>query len=375
MRTTLICTVGTSLFNNLEHLKSKRERIHKFSQLISYYKSENWPLLAKALNRLHPQDRECGAEINTVEESMRKKWIRLKKIFLLVSDTDLGDATGLVLKHYFDNRNDLDVSIEVLKISDLQNEDPKIFKTRGLRNLVRTIGEVLRRNSNYAEDVAIDATGGYKAQIAIAVIMGQVLDIPVYYKHELFPEIIDFPPLPIAMDFDLLGRYAHIFTDLERNEVIAASDISEIDSKLKVLLEGVEIEGKTLYELSAIGQIYIEVFRSRYPVAPKLEAASENRRSKPTFGNDHHYPEGFKDFVIEVWSSCQWVETAWSISYAGQKGMNKIGFYVRQKGEKKHLVGEFVDRNHFGARFHIQLTDSSSESLTWAAEFLNRTYR
>jgi len=37
--------------------------------------------------------------------------------------------------------------------------------------------------------VAINATGGYKAQIATTALIGIALDIAVYYKHERFNEM------------------------------------------------------------------------------------------------------------------------------------------------------------------------------------------
>jgi CRISPR/Cas system-associated protein Csm6 len=107
-------------------------------------------------------------------------------------------------------------------IDELQDERPQDFKTHGLRNLVRKIGDYVQRFGG-SQYVTIDATGGYKAQIAIAVLMGQALDIPVFYKHERFPEIIDFPPLPISFDYDILAENADLLTDFERGKAFSSS--------------------------------------------------------------------------------------------------------------------------------------------------------
>ena len=82
--------------------------------------------------------------------------------------------------------------VEAREIDDLQDADPKRFRTKGLRNLAKVVCGVIRDYG--AANCAINATGGYKAQIAIAVLMGQALGVPVYYKHERFDEIIAFPP-------------------------------------------------------------------------------------------------------------------------------------------------------------------------------------
>ncbi len=104
-----------------------------------------------------------------------------------------------MLECYFKQRSDLKLrNVEFKAVEQLQDQRPKDFKVHGLRNLVRAIGSYIQRFGG-ADQIAIDATGGYKAQIAIALLIGQALNIPVYYKHERFPEIIDFPPMPISL--------------------------------------------------------------------------------------------------------------------------------------------------------------------------------
>src|SRR5439155_17166523 len=105
--------------------------------------------------------------------------------------------------------------VETIRVPDLQDRDPRLFRTRGLRNLAREICAVIRQRSAVA--CAINATGGYKAQIAIAVLLGQALGVPVYYKHELFTEIIAFPPMPVALDFEVWLRASGMLFDLERS--------------------------------------------------------------------------------------------------------------------------------------------------------------
>ncbi|MGI5862875.1 MAG: putative CRISPR-associated protein [Myxococcales bacterium] len=79
---------------------------------------------------------------------------------------------------------------------------PRGAFVHGLRNLVRAIGKIAR-DAGGPEWVAINATGGYKAQIAVAVLIGQALGSPVFYKHERFEsEVIAFPPMPVSFDYD-----------------------------------------------------------------------------------------------------------------------------------------------------------------------------
>ena len=375
MRNTLICTVGTSLFeSNLRRLSEDTpERPENWQEIKTRFDKGNWNELARELLKVDPNHRICGAEINTIEEARKKKWLELKNLVLLVSDTEAGRNTGHVLKEYFKGREDLKLQqIELREVEQLQDTEPKNFKIHGLRNLVRVIGDFVQRFGK--EYVAIDATGGYKAQIAVAVLIGQALDIPVYYKHEKFSEIIDFPPLPISLDYDLLGRNSDILTDFERNGTYAKSELGEFDEKLRVFLTEVEINNEPVFELNAIGQLYLTSFRLRYPKVANLKALSDSERKDPTFRDDH-YPIGFKEFVEKVWRENRWIKTCWSMSYHGQRSIKGIGFVVKKDGNKNILVGTYQDKDDFGARFQVVLADESNESLNWAADQLNQKYR
>jgi len=374
-RHTLISTVGTSLLeSNLRRLAEKDfPKPDNWEELYGAFQKENWKAVASKLLELSPGDRVCGAEINTVEEIFKKGMNYIRSIFFLISDTPRGRQTGEVLRHYFLSRKDLKLdTVECHVIEKLQDENPKVFKTHGLRNLVRTIGALVQRTGG-PEFVNIDATGGYKAQIALAVIMGQSLGIPVFYKHERFNTIIDFPPLPVAFDYSVLGENAHALSLFEKGEVLSSSDLGTIDEKLKVFLYEAEEKEETLYELSPLGQIYLTGYRLRYPTQVRLVPSPASEKKEPSFRDDH-FPDGFKDFVFKVWKETPWITNAHSLPYDKQKSIKGNGFYVREVNEDRALVGTYRDKNLFGARFRLHLTDSSPDALTWAAEYLNREY-
>jgi hypothetical protein len=168
--------------------------------------------------------------------------------------------------------------VEPVQVADLQDKDPKRFRTHGLRNLARELCRAIRSYSPGA--CAVNATGGYKAQIAVAVLLGQAVGVPVYYKHELFSEIIAFPPMPVALDFEVWMRASGLLADLERSRdpVPAAQYEEDWDEKYESLVERVRIDGADFLELSPTGQIFHETFRERFrtvrdqvlpPPAPK----------------------------------------------------------------------------------------------------------
>jgi putative CRISPR-associated protein (TIGR02619 family) len=134
-------------------------------------------------------------------------------LYFVHSATADGRNIAAILRAYYHARGHNPV--EAVEVTDLQDEDSKRFRTKGLRNLVRALCRVVGERT--AAACAINATGGYKAQIGVAVLLGQALGIDVYYMHERFSEIIAFPPLPVALDFEVWMRASGLLLDLERS--------------------------------------------------------------------------------------------------------------------------------------------------------------
>lgn len=376
-RNVLICTVGTSLFEgNLKRIdRLEANAKPKNWQAIQHaYETGQWQSLARELVQVNPTERICGAEINTIYDLIFTKKRSIQKLYLLVSDTEAGEHTGRVLQQYFLKNPLFKFSeVEYKSIEKLQDQEPRDFKIYGLRNLVRRIGEIIQRVGG-PDQVMIDATGGYKAQIAIAVLIGQILNIPVSYKHERFSEIIDFPPLPVSFDYTIVGEYSGLFSFLEKTNIVTNEDLqlSELDEKVRVFLDEETVQNATLYTLNPIGELFLLGYRLQHPKAPNLISAGD--RKKPPHFRDDHYPEGFKEFVEKVWKETSWIVTTHSLPYDKQRSIKGIGFNVKEIDGNYKLVGTYRDNKDFGARFEITCTSDSSKDLIWAAEALNRSY-
>jgi putative CRISPR-associated protein (TIGR02619 family) len=263
----LICTVGTSLFQpNLENLRKElcnNTIKDKYKLLAKFYENKNLKGIASELSRLDANDRICGAEINSIASIIDKAYIRNNcGLFFLHSDTQDGHQIATILKEYYLLREHSPV--ETVQVTDLQDDDPKRFRTKGLRNLAREICKIIRQYSPAA--CAINATGGYKAQIAVGVLLGQAIGVPVYYKHERFSEIIAFPPLPVALDFEVWMQASGMLSDLARSsDPVPAKDYEDDwDEKYESLIERIEIDGQVYFDLSPTGQIFHDTFRERF---------------------------------------------------------------------------------------------------------------
>jgi len=368
---TLLCTVGTSLFDgNLRQLDRLQPPPPNTLALKRAFEHGRWENLARALAKLDPAERCCGAEINTMAQLRNHPGLALRRIVFFVSDTDDGRHTGKVLGHYLTFRKDLGLEAETpVVVPELQDARPRDFKNHGLRNLVRLMGEAIQ-HAGGPEFVAIDATGGYKAQIAVAVVLGQALGVRVFYKHERFNETIDFPPLPVALDYSLLGAHADLFTALERNATFTEADLRHADPRLFVFLNEETVDGARLYALNAIGQIYLTGFRLRNAPRHKLKPASH--RKEPTFGKNHHYPADFEETVRKVWRENDFIVTCHTLPHA-RGGRPGLTFRVAPEKNQPTLVGTF-GRDDWFARFKVVLESTSLDVLTLAAQRLNEQY-
>lgn len=235
----LICTVGTSLLSNL---RAKSQDVSNEIALVSQ------------LKKLDPTDKLLGAEINSIHSILQKRYLDPRKLFLCVSDTTDGEITGSILQRY---SRDLFQEVEVVKIIGLQAEDPKRFRNYGLRYLVRVISDIVKRARDQGQDVIINATGGFKAQISFAGLIGQLLNVPVYYMFETFQEVIELPPLPVSFSFDFWLRHFDALERLSRDLVPENEVPQDLDEILLLREEG-------LCCLSSLGELFHQGYKERF---------------------------------------------------------------------------------------------------------------
>ncbi len=296
---TLLCTIGTSLFYpNLSNLLKEEQTDPRRAALARAYSQKDWQAVALQLHEVDPTNRLCGAEINSVTDLIEHNHIEIGYLHLFHSDTDTGKSIAEILKTYFTQDH---WRVKVHCVEGLQDDDPKLFRTQGLRNLVKLFGEQVRESRQNSIPCAINATGGYKAQIAIAVLMGQSLDIPVYYKHERFNAIIPFPPMPVALDVSLWQRASGMFMLLSQTDACEPEkNFSEDwDVRFEPLVERVVIDDEPHLSLSATGQIFHETSHSHFQELKTNNlprAAYQHEKEQPRLG-EHGYNQALNPIL------------------------------------------------------------------------------
>jgi len=263
----IICTVGTSLiYPNLENLKKAKDEgklEQRYERILDAYLDKDPDRLGRELRSIDPTDRICGAEINSLDSMKDRRGLINEdktKLFFLYSDTDDGEFVAKTLRAWYKGNS------KIIRVENLQDDNPREFRTKGLRNLAKKMCEVVLENK--IRKRGINATGGYKAQIAIATLIGQALSVPIYYKHDRFNEVIEIPPMPVSLDYEYWMRISGMLSDLSRtSDVVPEQEYAEEldgDERIEAMIERVPIDGRNYIELSPVGQIFHATFKDRF---------------------------------------------------------------------------------------------------------------
>lgn len=363
-RRNVISTVGVSLIGNVRREGQSEPALE---QLV---REQRWKTLGEHLVKKDPADRILGAELNSLAQLAKRKDVKPSSIWFMMSDTDDAKTTEEILTGYFCRSSWHGIkpsNIHFVYVEDLQDKDPGRFRTRGLRNLVREMAKIIRERG--PNSIAIDATGGYKAQVALAVALGQAMNIPVYYRHDRFSYIIELPPMPITFDYDVLGRNAWLLQRLENNGTADSSEIEPVEDKIKVLLQDTEIDGQVLWELSPIGFVYLAGYRQMVYSTVTLP---ESKGRKPPELPKHHLPNGFFPFAHKIWTENDWISRIVYLESGEKKGTQPIRFFTKESEQGQILMGDYF--SDFGARFRIHISSEEPQALTYAAMTLNDRY-
>lgn len=249
---TVITTVGTSLLTNRD------------DRPWAGWRSGNpFPEQDKITHWLIQADpRRISAETHT--------WYRLGildspdkvQVILVHSQTLDGKFCAEQLQKYAEIRH---LQADVRQIDGLTYADAITFN-KGLVRLVRVLAEIIHANQKRGE-VLLAATGGFKAEIAIANLVGILLQVPVYYIYEQFEQLIEIEPIPVTLKPDWLKESEReaLLKKFTQNDMLERSKIDSFlkkDGKLELLLESVEIDGVEMVSLNLLGELAARVLQA-----------------------------------------------------------------------------------------------------------------
>ncbi|MCD4656700.1 MAG: putative CRISPR-associated protein [Planctomycetes bacterium] len=379
----LICTVGVSMFYpNLTNLKNAYDKneVDDDNQirLVKAFIEKNWEKIGEIYSEFSEDARICGAEINSITDMIKRGYIEKDcTLYFCVSDTTDGNSIGRILTSYFNLHGNI---VKVIRIRDLQDEDPKRFRTKGLRNLAKEICRII--NDFSPQSCAINSTGGYKAQIALGVLLGQALEVPVYYKHERFPEIIAFPPMPIALDFEFWLKISGILFDLvkaaDTGDMIKFADYEDVwNEKLETLVDRVVISGQEYIDISSTGVIFHETYKTKFQkrkevyLPPAAKTKKTPKIEKSGWIGEHNEVE---KFMLKITEQVDFVVYCNTFYYNPDlpKRMRFTLSPANEKGEAVEKIICIYSDGSYCVKFYVETSAKTDSERSAALTYLNQ---
>jgi|GEM_PF-669483 len=355
--TFILATVGTSLLNHL-----KRE-----------LGTDAVPPRQKALSHLRgkqPTDPALGAEINSIEHLVNGVKLTTGVTYppfhlaLLVSETGDGQWTGEVLKDYFSSVRRFE-SADWHTVEGLTPDDPSRFARVGLRSLVRESSRLLREAQRKSLFRVIDATGGFKAQISFAGLIGQTLGVPVVYQFETFPVCVEMPPMPVDFDRESWLTHYDLFTRLSEEGAMMEDEFpfQEVDPMIRELLERDEVDGKFLYALSPILELMHQGFLIRPPrasVEPPVSEITPQQKLSLVESELPHAPKRTREFAMALTKKFPWIievknrtprinsQRTHLLPKKGDPSLHEVCYSDGEKGVRISIRTTCSDEGHVG---------------------------
>jgi len=187
---TLVNTVGTSLlFPNLAGLGAQALAEPAQQELAAAYTAADWVAVSRRLQTLPAGARLLGAESAAIHHLTRAGLLSATPhLIFLHSATEQGRRVAGLLGDVHRARG---AAIHLHELAGVQDDDPVAFAEQGLPNLAHALRHWF---SVGPHPVALNATGGRKPVVAVAVAVGLAEGVPVYYQHERFETVLRIPP-------------------------------------------------------------------------------------------------------------------------------------------------------------------------------------
>lgn len=147
--------------------------------------------------QLLDKPRTC-AEIDSTRAWLRKRGVALARITLISSDTEAGGFCAEVLETVLPKALGSKAQVERQTVEKLGTDK----LNSGLRNYVHDLTDLIKGARSREQEVAINATPGFKPEAGLALLVGATSGAYVFYLHESMKEVMEFPPVPLSWDLD-----------------------------------------------------------------------------------------------------------------------------------------------------------------------------
>ena len=333
----LITPVGTSLFTNYLDNNSHNFTFGRNYKRIKNFPASDWDKHQKSIRDLEKDStqfirnktKSASAELQSIAkiQNALKDDINVR---LLVSDTIASRLAaeilmGNVAAKALDNKvNKVTVNFDANDVvKGLQVTNSKDFLKEGMISLIKRLESIHEKYKGQGHELAINITGGYGATLPYLTIFAQVKRVSLYYNFEDSNELIKIPPVPLVIDWDLIGPHFEILQKIDEGE--ALEQWKEFESRnhkaVQVLQPFILVdENDDSAYLSPLAKVFwnkcLELQRCvTWPEPVDTSPEDKNALS----GEEHHRPTGWENFVDRL---CKIVYVS-QVSYHGTGTLDK----------------------------------------------------
>ena len=319
--TVVITPVGTSLFTNGSETNNN---IKTRYQSIEDNPESDWDnnnTYIKALRRysekfIRTVKTRASAELQSTEKIQNALNSNIT-VHLLASDTIASRLAAEILSGNVANgilNDNVSVNFDANSegkpdiIRGLQVEKRKKFLRKGMSTLIRRIDQIYSTLTGSVQSLAINITGGYGATLPYLTIYAQLKRVPLYYNFEKSKELIDIPPSPMSIDWDVIGTHFEVLQKIEDAKAINNWKKFEKEHYEAVIELAsfimVDHNDNSAY-LSPLGEVFWdECLKRKHQVSfpdPVTTVPDDIEKIKNGIsGEEHHRPNSWKRFVSRL---------------------------------------------------------------------------
>lgn len=261
-----IVTVGNSLLSHYLLFKNESRKFHDhqfWSQFL-----DNPKQLDNLYSYLTLEPMRNSAEVNSITRYLMKHHMTPQqvRIFLLGTQTPSNEIVRNTLMRYLREEGfafmDLPTHIPGYKSLQPELSDLETF-AQGLSQMLEILLGLIEHGSHNHSRVLLNPTGSYKAHVMIMGLAAFITGSPLYYIHEEFSDIVEFPPVFYYPTKEELQT----FTDFVFKTISPDQDNLPLKQWIDYGLIRQQFSEnsstKTRFELTPKGRIWLEFFKTR----------------------------------------------------------------------------------------------------------------
>lgn len=313
--TTIITTTGISLYNQTRSFLEKQQPDKNLQptdeQMRQYLRQE--PEIASA---------EANSLLKMAEPG--------DSLVFLTTATSQAQRCVNLLQGFFINRGFQNVRIVNLLF---QGREEHIEK-QGIRNLLSTLATEITEAQKKNQEVIINATAGYKAQVVYSTMLGMLYHVPVKYIHEDFKRVVTFNPIALELDISIFMNNYYFFEWIDDMDIQNSHQYNEVEAQLNKLIYDEDERSRVrsfLEPADELGDVYLSPMAlTLFQQAGKYKEQAQEVPYPPSSGitnidqkispalleTKHHFPDDILAVCRKI-ASLEYVTLIYSGFFSG----------------------------------------------------------